>query len=83
MGSVIVVFRVLPENPADFDRVKKSIEALKPKRLDEDPIGFGLKAIKMTFIVPDAGNEVEKIESKLESIKGISSIETLNVSRSI
>ncbi|RLI98367.1 MAG: elongation factor 1-beta, partial [Candidatus Aenigmatarchaeota archaeon] len=53
MGDVIAVFRILPGSPDGFDNVKSAVEALGPTRLEEEPLAFGLKAIKVTFIVPD------------------------------
>ena len=51
MGDVIAVFRILPDAPDNFDKVKKQVEELKPVKFEEDPIAFGLKAIKATLDV--------------------------------
>ena len=83
MGSVIAVFRILPDSPDNFDKVKSGIESLKPARLDEEPIAFGLKAIKATFIIPDTGGKMDELENKLNSIDSTQAVETLKVSRSL
>lgn len=83
MGEVICVFRIMPESPERFEEIKKALEELKPERLEEEPIAFGLKALKFTKVIPDESGTQDELENKLESIDGIQSVETLTVSRSL
>jgi elongation factor 1-beta len=83
MGDVIVVFRIIPESMDFFEDVKKGLEALKPQRLEEEPIAFGLKAWKFTTLIPDEEGKLPELEDKLSKIKGVQTIETLTVSRSL
>lgn len=83
MGEVICVYRILPNSLENFDQVKKSLEELKPERIEEEPIAFGLKAIKFTKIIPDASGSQDELEKKLESIDGVDNIEAIMVSRSM
>ena len=84
MGDVICVFRIMPDSPDNFDSIKAGLEALQPDRLEEEPIAFGLKALKFTKIIPD---EVEgalpELEEKLKNVEHIQSVETITVSRSL
>jgi len=81
MGEVIIVLKVLPDDPASFAKVKKELEKLKPKRLEEEPIAFGLKALKFTTIIPDEGGKQDELEEKVRSIKGVGDVEVTHVSR--
>jgi elongation factor 1-beta len=83
MGEVICVYRIMPASPEKFDDMKKALEALKPERMEEEPIAFGLKAIKFTKIIPDASGAQDELEKKLESIDLAENVETLMVSRSM
>jgi elongation factor 1-beta len=83
MGDVIAVFRILPDSPDSFGKVKEQIEAMKPAKFEEEPIAFGLKAIKATFIIPDKGGVMDELENKLNAVEGSESVETLQVSRSL
>jgi elongation factor 1-beta len=83
MGDVIAVFRILPDAPDSFDKVKQQVEAANPTKLEEEPIAFGLKAIKATFIIPDEGGKQDELENRLNAIDGTQSVETLQVSRSL
>ena len=83
MGEVIVVFRILPDGIDSFEHVKKQCEALKPERLEEDPIAFGLKALKFTKIIPDGPGVMDKLENEINSIKGLGSAENIFTTRAL
>ena len=83
MGDVIAVFRILPDSPDSFEKVKQQVGGLGPKQVDEEPVAFGLKALKVTFIIPDEGGRMDELENKLNAIEGTQSVETLQVSRSL
>jgi len=82
VGSVICVYRIMPSDPKQFEAVKKALQALKPEKLEEEPIAFGIKALRFVKLIPDAGGEIEKLENKLNSIKNIT-VEEISVSRSL
>jgi len=83
MGDVIIVYKILPASPEKFGHVKAGLENLNPKRLEEEPIGFGLSALKFTTIIPDAGGKQDELEEKIRSIDGVGEIEVLRASRSM
>ena len=83
MGDVIAVFRIMPDSPDSFGKVKSAVQAIKPAKLEEEPIAFGLKAIKAVFMIPDEGGKMDELENKLNAIDGTQSVETLQVSRSL
>jgi len=83
MGSVIIVLKVMPAEPGKLEQVKKGLEALNPKRIEEDPIGFGLVALKFTTIIPDEGGTQDALEDKIKAIDGVGEIEVLQASRSL
>ncbi len=78
-----MIYRVLPENPeVDYEKLKSNIKTtLEPKyrveRIDEEEIGFGIKALKVHVKMPEESEEhsSDEIESKLSSVEGIGSIE--------
>ena len=83
MGEVICVYRIMPESPDKFDQVKASLEKMKPERMEEEPIAFGLKAIRFTKVIPDQSGSQDELEKTLESVDGVQNIETIQVSRSL
>lgn len=83
MGDVILVYKVLPKDTSSFKSVKAGLEKLKPKRLEEEPIGFGVIALKFTTLVPDAAGKQEELEEKIAAIKGVGETELIHFSRSM
>jgi elongation factor 1-beta len=83
MGEVIVVFRILPDGVENFESVKEQCEALRPDRLEEEPIAFGLKALKFTKIIPDGPGVMDRLENDINSIKGLGSAENVFTTRAM
>ena len=83
MGDVICVFRIMPDAPESYDSIKAALEKLEPQRLEEEPIAFGLKAIKFTKIIPDDEGTMPQLEEQLNGIEHVQSVETVMVSRSL
>ena len=83
MGEVIVVFRILPDTIENFESVKKQCEALKPDRLEVEPIAFGLNALKLTKIIPDGPGVMDKLENEINAIKGLGSAENIFTTRAL
>lgn len=83
MGDVIVVFKIIPSDMSLFQSVKKELIKLRPQRLEEEPIAFGLKAWKFTKIIPDEEGTLPALEEKLARIKGVQTVENTEISRSL
>jgi translation elongation factor aEF-1 beta len=83
MGEVICVYKILPESPESFGKVRQSLEAMKPASLEEEPVAFGLKALVFTHVIPDGGGALEELENKLNSIEGVGSVENIKTSRAM
>ena len=65
MGDVICVFKIMPDAPESFDSIKAELEKLEPQRLEEEPVAFGLKALKFTKVIPDDEGTMPKLEEQL------------------
>ncbi len=83
MGDVIILYKVFVEDPEKFEDVKKRIELLTPDKMEDEEIGFGIKSIKLTKVVPDEGGKQEEFEAKLLGIEGVRDIELILATRSL
>jgi elongation factor 1-beta len=85
MAQVIVGFKVLPKTvETDLDELEKKIkEAIDPEKMEREPIAFGLVAIHVVKLVPDAGGELEAVENKLRAIEEVGEVEITGISRSL
>ncbi|MFA6073455.1 MAG: elongation factor 1-beta [Candidatus Woesearchaeota archaeon] len=91
MANAIVTFKIMPESP-DVDLVKVEHEALKEielhagkgdTKVEIEPIAFGLKAIKIIFIVDEKLGSPDDLALKIEKIEGVNSVEVIDVRRAI
>ncbi len=82
MGDVALILRVMPESPeVDLEALKGEIKRILPRvqQIVEEPIGFGLKALKLVVVVSDQGGETDSVEGKLNGIKGVERAEIVEL----
>jgi elongation factor 1-beta len=82
MGSVAVEIKIMPEDMAKFAEIKKAVvEQLKPAKMSEQPVAFGIVAIMATCVIPDAEGGSDKLEQMAGAIPGVSQAEIVSVDR--
>jgi elongation factor 1-beta len=95
MASVIVTLKIMPTGPeVNLDSVYS--EAVKHVRdfvdakhkeseikKEIEPIGFGLKALKILFVMDESIGSTDKLEEKIKQLKDVESVETTDVRRAI
>jgi elongation factor 1-beta len=82
MGGVAVILRVMPESPeVNIEELKKALKQKLPsiQEIKEEPIGFGLKALKILAVVNDAGGETDAVEKALNEVAGVERAEIIEV----
>ena len=82
MGSVAVILRVMPESPEiNIEELKKALKQKIPsiQEMKEEPIGFGLMALKVLAVVNDAGGETDAIEKSMNEVAGVERAEIIEV----
>lgn len=95
MGNVVVTLKVMPASPdADSTAIQQRVKELirsfvdeKHKdaeiRVEEEPIGFGIKAHKFTFAYDESMGSTETLEENINKEENIESVETIDVRRAI
>ncbi|MCE4612132.1 MAG: elongation factor 1-beta [Desulfurococcales archaeon] len=88
MARVAVVLRVFPSDvslqPSELaSRIKKSLPGeFEVLAEGEEPIAFGLKALKLVVAMPeDMEGGTEKLEEAIKSVEGVDEVEVESVSR--
>ncbi len=85
MGDVLLVYRLMPEDPdEDLEAIKNEVKKIAEKfgtyrGAAEEKVAFGLKAVIPSIVIPDAGGIVENMENELRNIKGIQSAEAIDI----
>lgn len=80
MGDVALIIKVMPESPeTDREKIKEQIKAALPRVQEtrEEPIGFGLVALMVAVVVPDAEGQTEIVEKTLNGIAGVERAEII------
>lgn len=95
MASVVVTLKIMPTGPeVDLDNIyNESIKQIKSFvdqkhkegeiRKEIEPIGFGLKALKILFVMDESIGSTDKLEEKIKQVKDVESVETVDVRRAI
>jgi translation elongation factor aEF-1 beta len=88
MANVMVSMKIFPEDVTiDLNQLREQIKKSLPqdvsvRKFAEEPIAFGLIALIAHILVPEEkSGEMEKVESAIKSIKGVSNIETFMMQR--
>lgn len=87
MGEVVATLKLMPESPdVDLEKIKEEIiqsipEGAEFHKIEEEPIAFGLVALKVMVVVGDSEGGTEKVEENLSEVKDISSVEVEDVRR--
>lgn len=89
MGTAVVTLRIMPESP-DIDLKKIEEESLKlisafsderQKKVDVQPVAFGLKSVNITFLMDEKKGDTESLEKQITDIEGVNSVECTDVRR--
>jgi len=91
MATVGVIIKVVPGSPdADFDKISEECSKLikafaETERVDVklEPLAFGLKEIKLLFLMEEEKGDTEPLEDQLKKVDGVQNAETIDVRRTI
>lgn len=91
MGKAIVTMKIMPDSP-DVDleavEVKAKEEITKfagtgDTKTEIEPIAFGLKALKITFIMDENQGSPDALEEHIVALEGVNSFEIVDVRRAL
>lgn len=91
MADVVITLKVMPESP-EIDlkllenEIMNKIQSFAGKgatKTEVEPVAFGLKALKILFVMAESKGSTEALEKDIETIDGINSVEVTDVRRTI
>ena len=90
MASVIITFKVVLEAPeTEPDEVKGKVASAIEEyggdigSVDVEEVAFGIKALKIVFIMDEKKGSTDKLEETIKELEGVSSLEVIDVRRAI
>ena len=79
MGDVAVLIKVFPEDMKYYEGIKENLRKnYRIGRIDEEPVAFGFKCLKVVFIMADKEGS-DDLEEKLKKIEGVSEVQVEDV----
>ncbi|MFH2020901.1 MAG: elongation factor 1-beta [archaeon] len=91
MADVVVTLNIMPESP-DIDLKKievaslaeiKSFTGFDNYKVSIEPLAFGLKAVKIMFVMAEDKGATDPLEESIGKIEGVNSVEVTDVRRTI
>jgi len=91
MADVILTLKIMPESPEiDLNSLAEQIKSKITEyagegeiKTEEEPIAFGLKALKLTFVADEEKGSTDSLEEGIKNIEGVNSCEVVDVRRAI
>ncbi len=91
MAEVVATIKIMPDSPdVNLEEIKtKVLEKIKElfgdgeTRVEEEPIGFGLSALKIIFLMDENKPDTTPIEEAVKGIEGVASAEVVDVRRAL
>ena len=91
MAQVVVTIKIMPISPeTDLDNIEsqaktKIIDFSQTKEIktEQEPIAFGLKAVKIIFVMDENKGSTDSLEENIKKIDGVNSVEVIDVRRAI
>ena len=90
MAQLVVTIKIMPTSP-DVDLKAIEIKATKEiskfggdvGKVEIEPIAFGLKALKLFFVMDEKKGSTDSLEEKVSNIDGVESVEISDIRRAI
>ncbi|OYT43609.1 MAG: elongation factor 1-beta [Candidatus Aenigmarchaeota archaeon ex4484_56] len=79
MGEVAAVYKIMLDMEKK-EHIKDILKEIGAREIQEEPIGFGITALKVIFILEDSSGNTEELEKKINKIEGINSVQVEGVS---
>jgi len=91
MGKAVVTLKIMPTSP-DTDLKELETKALaeiesfcssKETKVEIEPIAFGLKAVKIIFVMDEMQGSPDPVAEKVAQMPNVNSAEIIDVRRAI
>ena len=91
MARVVATIKIMPESlESNLSSIQNSAEEEIKKfagetqiKTEQEPVAFGLKALKIIFVMDEDKGSTEKLEETIKTIPEVKSVETVDVRRAI
>ena len=79
MGKVAMLVKIFPVDMQYYDSIKENLRKnFSVGRMDDEPVAFGFKCLKVVFIFDDEEGSGD-LEENLKKIEGVSEVQVEDV----
>ena len=91
MAQVVATIKIMPKSTeSDISLLQNKAEEEIKKfagdteiKTEQEPIAFGLKALKIIFVMDESKGSTETLEENIKKIDGVNSVEVVDVRRAV
>ncbi len=90
MADVVVTLKIMPSSPdVNLDAISSMADGIIKKaggevgKTEKEPIAFGLVSLRIIFVINEKLGGTEPIENAISQLKGVASVEAVDVRRAI
>ena len=91
MADVVVTLNIMPDSPSeDLKKIEiaclakiKAFTGIDNHKIEIQPVAFGLKMLKILFVMAESKGSTDALEADIATIKGVASVEVSDVRRAI
>ena len=91
MAKAVITLKIMPESPdANLKELeKKALDEINKfagkteTKIEQEPVAFGLKALKIIFVMDEKQGSPDPVAEKIAQIEGVNSAEIVDVRRAI
>ena len=91
MADVVITLKIMPKSiDVDLDKLENEVVKEIKKFTGEtqfkkevEPVAFGLKALKITFVMDENKGSTEELENNISLLDGVNSVEVVDVRRAV
>ncbi|MBW3013610.1 elongation factor 1-beta [Candidatus Woesearchaeota archaeon] len=90
MANVVVTLKIMPDSPdVNLDKLEEDTQHIIKEfagdigRVVKEPVGFGLTALKITFVMSEDLGGTDDLEEKVKELKDVGNAEVVDVRRAV
>lgn len=90
MAVVYITIKMMPESPdSDLSKIEESAKEIISEfggnvaNVEQEPVAFGLKAVKIIFSMDERKGSTDQLEDQLRNIGEVESVEVVDVRRGV
>lgn len=90
MAKVVITIKLMPESgEVSLEELQKKAEqaisnyGCELGKAEIEPVGFGIKALKLMFIMDESRGSTEPLEAELAKLPEVTSVQVIDVRRTL